>query len=89
MFLRQVGQIPRGLVYSDPEAVVKLVTPRQPTAFIRNDSVLVLGEAMLVGFDRLEVLNSTANATLQAMQLGPLAKMPEDVIRDLESAFGR
>jgi L-fuculose-phosphate aldolase len=49
--------------------------------------VLVTGRDVLEAYDRLEVLESTAEAIINSRALGPMAPMPDDVIRDLEAAF--
>jgi L-fuculose-phosphate aldolase len=49
--------------------------------------VLVTGESVLEAFDRLEVLESTAEALINARALGPLSPMDERAIAELEAIF--
>ena len=56
-------------------------------ALLENDGVLVTGSSVLDTFDRLEVLESTAEAVINARVLGPVASMPEQVIDELKRAF--
>ena len=55
---------------------------------LENDGVLVTGSNVLDAFDRLEVLESTAEAVINAKAIGQVTSMPEDVIDELRSAFG-
>ena len=55
-----------------------------------NDGVQVLGTTVLDTFDRLEDLESTAEAMINgpALNAGVIHRMPEDVIAELERAIG-
>jgi L-fuculose-phosphate aldolase len=46
-----------------------------------------LGTSILDAFDRLEVLESTAEALINSRPLGNLAPMSESVIKELAEAF--
>ncbi len=50
--------------------------------------MVAVGTSILDAFDRLEVLESTAEAIINARALGEIAPMPEPVIRELREAFG-
>ena len=54
---------------------------------MENDGVVVTGSSVLDAFDRLEVLESTAEAIINARAIGEVAAMPEAVIRELREAF--
>jgi L-fuculose-phosphate aldolase len=88
IFLREVGQLPFGLQYQDGASLAELVSFRQPAALLDHDGVLVLGSSVLDAFDRLEVLEATAEALINARQLGEIAPMSAEVIRNLKTAFG-
>ena len=49
--------------------------------------MLVLGKTVLDAFDRLEVLESSADALINGLILGTVHPMSADVIRDIEKAF--
>jgi L-fuculose-phosphate aldolase len=85
--IRQVARLPYGLQFEDPTAVAKEITPKRPTALLENDGVLVAGADMLEAFDRLEVLESTAEAVINSQGIGVLAPMPEEVTRELDRVF--
>ncbi len=52
-----------------------------------NDGVLVTGSSVFDAFDRLEVLESTAEAVVNARALGKIAPMSDRVIHELKAAF--
>jgi len=85
--VRQVRQVTYGLQFQDNEALARQVSPRQPAALLENDGVLVIGSDILEAYDRLEVLEATAEALINCRAIGVLAPMSEDVIRQLEKAF--
>lgn len=87
ILLRDVPTIPFDLRFDDPDAVADLVTPRRPVALIENDGVLVLGQSVLDAFDRLEVMESTAEALIHSRCIGPLCPMDDSAIRELAHAF--
>ena len=57
------------------------------TLCLENDGVLVTGSSVLDAFDRLEVLESTAEALINARAIGDVSVMPEPAIAELRSAF--
>jgi L-fuculose-phosphate aldolase len=88
LVVRSPVAVPFRLQFEDPQALAALVSPQQPAVVLENDGVLVAGRDVLEAFDRLEVLESTAEALLNARPLGPLAPMSDAVIDELETAFG-
>jgi L-fuculose-phosphate aldolase len=87
IFLRDVARIPFGVQFTDPERFADYVSPAQPIALQQNDGVLVCGTSILDAFDRLEVLESTAEAVINATSLGPVTPMDDSVIDELRAAF--
>jgi L-fuculose-phosphate aldolase len=87
IFLRDVTRVPYGVQYRDDGKIADYVSPTSPVALLENDGVLVTGSNVLDTFDRLEVLESTAEAVINARVLGPVASMPEPVIDELKRAF--
>ena len=85
--IRQVGRIPYGVQFEDPEAVAETISPQRPAALLENDGVLVAGRTVLEAYDRLEVLESTAEAIINCLAVGTLAPMPEEATRELERVF--
>ena len=87
IFLRDVGTIPFEAVYGEPGAFAGLTRPDFPVSLLENDGVMVLGSSLLDAFDRLEVLESTAEAIINSRPLGPVRPMGEEVIAELVREF--
>lgn len=87
LFLREVAWIPFGVQFTDPQRLAESVSPRQPVAVQENDGALVCGTSILDAFDRLEVLESTAEAMINAGAIGAVAPMSGEVIQELDRAF--
>ena len=88
IFLREIPRIPYGIQFTAPDDLAMRVCLEQPVALLENDGVLVCGTSVLDAFDRLEVLESTAEAVINARHLGPVRPMTGKVITDLNRAFG-
>lgn len=87
LFLRDVARVPYGIQYGEDGRIADYVSPEAPAALLDNDGILVTGASVLDAFDRLEVLESTAEAVINARVLGPVAPMPDTVIDELKRAF--
>lgn len=87
IFLRDVQRVPCGIQYENSGRIADYLSPVSPAAILENDGVLVTGTGILDAFDRLEVLESTAEAVINARVLGPVTPMPEKVIDELKVAF--
>jgi L-fuculose-phosphate aldolase len=85
--VRKLGAASYAMQFEDPDALASLISPTQPALLVENGGVLVTGRDVLEAYDRLEVLESTAEAIINSRALGPMAPMPDDVIRELEAAF--
>jgi L-fuculose-phosphate aldolase len=85
--VRQLGTAGYAMQFQNPEALAALISPAQPALIVENGGVLVTGRDVLEAYDRLEVLESTAEAIVNSRALGRMAPMPEEVIRELEAAF--
>jgi L-fuculose-phosphate aldolase len=88
IFLRDVQRVPYGIQYGSESEIAEFISPNSPAAILDNDGVLVTGGSVLDAFDRLEVLESTAEAVINARALGDVAAMPDSVIAELRAAFG-
>lgn len=86
--LREVKKLAYGLPYRDVEELADSVSMKRPTALLENDGCVVVGSGPLDVFDRLEVLESTAEALIQCRSIGPLHAMADSVIVELDKAFG-
>ncbi len=88
VFLRDVALVPFGVHYQGDRRIADFVSKTSPAAILENDGVLVTGSSVLDAFDRLEVLESTAEAMINAHAIGDVAVMPDAVIHELRAAFG-
>ena len=87
LVLRSPTIAPFRLPFEDPGALAEMVTPEHPVVILENDGVLVTGGDVLEAFDRLEVLESTSEALINARALGTFAPMPDSTIAELEAFF--
>lgn len=87
VFLRDVRRVPYGLQYHAERELAEYVSAASPAAILENDGVIVTGRSVLDTFDRLEVLESTAEALINARAIGKVSSMPEGVIQELRDAF--
>jgi L-fuculose-phosphate aldolase len=87
VFLRDVQRVPYGVQYQNDGGIAEFVSEASPAAILENDGVLVTGSSVLDAFDRLEVLESTAEAVINARAIGEVSVMPEAVIEELRNAF--
>src|SRR6185369_3767059 len=87
ILLRDPARVPFGVPFRDGAELAGYVSTEQPIALIENDGVLVCGTNILDAFDRLEVLECTAEALINSRPLGPVTPMPPQVIDDLAAAF--
>jgi L-fuculose-phosphate aldolase len=87
VFLREVKRIAYGAQFEDGSELAELVSPRHPIAILDNDGVQVCGTSILDAFDRLEVLESTAEAMINSRPLGTMLPMSDADIEALKRAF--
>ncbi len=87
IFLREVRSAPFGARTGDGSGPARLVSMRNPVLILENDGVQVCGKSVLDAFDRLEVLESTAEAMINGQSLGPMEPMSDEAIAELTRAF--
>jgi L-fuculose-phosphate aldolase len=87
LVLRELQRASFTMQFSEPEALAGLLSEERPIILLANDGVLVTGRTILEAFDRLEVLESTAEALINARSLGELAPLGGVEIDELEAAF--
>jgi len=87
VFLRDVGRVPYGVLYQNDGEIANHISASSPAAILENDGVLVTGSSVLDAFDRLEVLEATSEAVINAASIGKVSAMPQEVIDELRRAF--
>jgi len=85
--IRNVGFAKYGSQFGDGREVAELLSDTRPALVLENDGVLVTGKSALEAFDRLEVIESTADAIVNTRALGTLQPLDDKVTRDLDRAF--
>jgi L-fuculose-phosphate aldolase len=89
LFLRDVARIPYGVQYGvGVPAIEDYLALRSPAGIVENDGVVVVGRSIFDAFDRLEVLEATAEAIINARCVGDIATMEPAAIEELRTAFG-
>lgn len=87
--LRDTPKLPFTCIVNEADELAEAIDlVHCPTLLIQNEGVLVAGKDLLDAFDRLEVLEATAEALQLAQPLGPLVPMPEAALQELREAFG-
>jgi L-fuculose-phosphate aldolase len=87
LFLREVRRVPFGVQLGDGRDLAALCSSRDPILILQNDGVQVCGTSILDAFDRLEVLETTAEAMINSRPLGAMVPMSDAVIAELDAAF--
>lgn len=87
LFLLDVPVAPYDFPYAKPEELAALASPRQPVVMLEHNGAIVAGKTALDAFDRLEVLEATCEAVINARHLGPVRAMGPERITELRRAF--
>jgi L-fuculose-phosphate aldolase len=87
LLLRDVAMLPYGWQYQECDRIAGTVSLERPVALLESDGVLVLGTSALDAFDRLEVLEATAESLIRCRALGAVQRMSEETIAELVQAF--
>ncbi|QDS99923.1 class II aldolase/adducin family protein [Adhaeretor mobilis] len=87
LVLRDIQQAPFELPFESPHELAHLVSPKRPIAILANDGALITGKGLLDVFDRLEVLEATAETLIDSRALGPIKTINREAIDFLRNAF--
>jgi L-fuculose-phosphate aldolase len=87
IFLRDVCRVPYGIQYLSDGQIANYLSAKAPAALLENDGVVVAGTSILDAFDRLEVLETTAEAIINSRLVGDIAPMSPEAIDELKSVF--
>jgi L-fuculose-phosphate aldolase len=89
LVLGDAPKTPYADVVADAESLAaRMSLKRCPVLLIENEGALIVGRTLLEAFDRLEVLEATAEALQLSRPLGPLVPMPDSALAELREAFG-
>ncbi len=87
IMLREVPVFPYGEHFRNVDKVVNTISPRYPVCMIENDAVISVGRTLIEAFDRLEVAEYSAKATISASALGGMKPISDQQVADLVKAF--
>lgn len=87
ILLREMPSFSFGTHFRDVNELTKVLSPRYPIIIIENDCILSSGKTLLEAFDRMEVAEYSAKATISARNLGGMKPITEEQIADLVKAF--
>jgi L-fuculose-phosphate aldolase len=87
VFVRDVNLLPFETSFNDFNRLTTTLTLNTPAAVLCNNGVMVGGDSILAAFDKLEVMECSAEAVLDAQPIGGHIAMSEDIIDDLCQAF--
>ncbi|MBN2132693.1 MAG: class II aldolase/adducin family protein [Sedimentisphaerales bacterium] len=88
IFVREVGLLPFETSFNDFSRLTGTLTLQSPAAVLCNNGVMVVGDSVLSAFDKLEVLECSAEAVLDAQPIGGHVAMSDEIIDELKDAFG-
>ena len=89
LVLGDAPKTPFACIVNDAEELAAKVSLKKcPVLLIENEGALIVGRTLLEAFDRLEVLEATAEALQLSRPLGPLVPMPDSALQELRTAFG-
>ena len=86
--LRNVRKYPLGYSSTDVEMLAEAITGKNPTAIVENDCVISTGTSLLKAFDKLEMLEYSAQTLIAASAFGEdLQGIDSEAFGELERAF--
>jgi L-fuculose-phosphate aldolase len=89
LVLGDATRVPFACIVDDAvELAARMSLKTCPVLLIENEGALVVGRTLLEAFDRLEVLEATAEALTLSRPLGPLVPMSDAALAELRKAFG-
>lgn len=87
IMLRDVKRMPFLSTTQNIAGTAVAFSVRTPVMLIENQCVIVTGSSLLNAFDRLEVLDYSARAIIDARDIGHLVMISDKEVKDIEKAF--
>ncbi len=87
IMLRTVRRLPYFATVREIDRTAAAFDAKSPVALVDNQCVIVTGATLLSAFDRLEVLEYSARAVIDARDIGPVAMISDEEVKDIERAF--
>jgi L-fuculose-phosphate aldolase len=85
--LREMPTFPFGAQYTKTKQVLNTISQRNPVVMFNNDCMITIGNNILQTFDRMEVAEYSAKATIAAQAFGGMTPINEKQVADLVKAF--
>lgn len=85
VMLRDLVRLPAD---ASSEEIAAALTETSPAALVENRCALVTGKDLLQAFDRLEVLETTAQALIDTAALGEIVRIGQPLINEIKVVFG-
>lgn len=76
--LRELRRISFHEGLADPKRIACLLSPEAPALLWENGQLIVVGNSLLQAFDRLEVVERTAQAIWMVQDIGEAVRLPEE-----------
>ena len=73
--------------YYNSEVVTDTLSMRNPIVMVKNDCIISSGRTLLESFDRLEVAEYSARATIAAVPFGGMNPMNDAQVQEMVEAF--
>ncbi len=87
IMLREMPDFKFSGAYGKAEDLLKKLSPRYPVVLVQNEGVISVGKSPLEAFDRMEVAEFSAQATITAPNLGGMTPINRKQVQDLVKAF--
>ncbi|MGF2412543.1 class II aldolase/adducin family protein [Ferruginibacter sp.] len=87
IFLKDMHQLNFGSQYNASDEVVKCISREKPAVLIKNECVVVVGDALLQTFDYLEVAEFSAKSIVMSTSIGQMVPINDEQTEELRKAF--
>lgn len=87
VFVGDVSLLPFESSFNDFDHLTKSLTLKTPAAVLKNNGVMLVGKNILSAFDKLEVLECSAEAIIDSQSIGGHVPMTQEIIDELCEAF--
>ncbi|RKX37042.1 MAG: class II aldolase/adducin family protein [Verrucomicrobia bacterium] len=87
VFVGDVSLLPFEAAFNDFDTLSKTFSLKKPAAVLENNGVMVVGQDILSAFDKLEVLECSAEAIIDSQPIGGHVPMSQEIIDELCEAF--
>lgn len=87
MTLRDVKRLPYADIRIPTTDIVNSITRHAPVLMVDSQCVIITGSSILNAFDRLEVLEYSADAIISCKNIGEIVLIPQEEIEKINVAF--